>query len=215
MYWCTIKSEIEAGCSCVSFDESRHMHRHVCRCPTNLRNANLLISGTEHLPCEETLPIHVPSRVAPLVEELREVILAVVFPPPPPIPIRSSVLSGQAANNVMKPRRLSALDPSNIAWLHEAFDVPLIVQQLRHGIFDLGKLLSAVGAFLREHCAPVRDAMLDTMLAIADKCRPGNGGQLIDALAAIRMCFELLEFMRLVSASSPFPSMTPSPRLRL
>ena len=73
------------------------------------------------------------------------------------------------------------------------------MQQLRHGIFDLGKLLTAVGGLLREHCAPARDAMLDTMLAIAEKCRPGNGGQLIDALAAIRMCFELLEFMRLVS----------------
>lgn len=200
MYWCTIKSEIEAGCSCVSFDESRHMHRHVCRCPMNLRNANLLISNTDHLPCEEVLPIHVPSRVAPLIEELREVILAVVFPPPPPISIRSGMLSGQSAlNNALRPRRHATLDPSNIAWLQEAFDVPLIVQQLRHGIFDLGKLLTAVGCLLREYCAPARDSMLDMMLAIADKCRPGNGGQLVDALAAIRMCFELLEFMRLVS----------------
>jgi hypothetical protein len=199
MYWCTIKSEIEAGCPCVSFDETRHMHRHSCRCPTNRRNANLLISGSEHLPCEEMLPINVPSRVAPLVEELREVVLAVIFPPPPPIPIRSGSPASQSSANGLKPRRLSALDPSNIAWLHEAFDVPLIVQQLRHGVFDLSKLLSAVGNLLREHCAPARDGILDTMLAIANKCQPTGDGRLIDALAAIRMCFELLEFMRLVS----------------
>ena len=50
--------------------------------------------------------------------------------------------------------------------------------------------------------------MLDAMLAIADKCRPGNGGQLIDALAAIRMCFELLEFMRLVSFFSVYDAIS-------
>ncbi|KAH8114533.1 T-complex protein 11-domain-containing protein [Phellopilus nigrolimitatus] len=187
MYWCAVKSELEAGCSCVSFDDMRHMHRHACHCATNARNADRKLKETcEHLPCEDSLPIHIPLRIGPLVEELREVVLAVVIPPSPPVPIRSGTPGTHPPNHVLRPRRLTVPEEASVAWLHEAFDVPLIEQQLRHGVFDPGNT-----------CAPARDPMLDAMIGIAGKCGPGKEGRLVDALAAIRMCFELLEFMRL------------------
>lgn len=76
--------------------------------------------------------------------------------------------------------------------------MPLIEQQLRHGVFNPSKLLNAVGNLLREHCAPARDQIVDRILGIARKCSSKPEASLIDALAAIRSCFELLELMRLV-----------------
>ncbi|KAI5122802.1 hypothetical protein M0805_000145 [Coniferiporia weirii] len=210
MYWCTIKSELEAGCACVSFDDMRHMHRHACRCPENTHNASCYAKvENEHPPCEDALPVRVPSRIGPLIDELCEVILAVVKPPPLPIPIRAGTLEINAPHIVLRPRRFSVSDEASILWLREAFDVPLIEQQLRHGIFDPVKLLVAVSKLLREHCAPARDSMVDTMLDIARKCSPGKGGHLVDTLAAIRMCFELLELMRLDLANHLLANLRP------
>ena len=92
-----------------------------------------------------------------------------------------------------------------LGWLYEAFDGALIEQQLRHGVFDLSRLFEAVGDLLRKHCAPLRDSMVNSMVELARKCTPGGGGGLDDALKAIRMCFEIVEIMRLVRHSNPNP----------
>lgn len=200
MYWCAIKSELEVGCSCVSFDDTHRIHRHACQCSGNLRYSGKNAAMTKpHLPCEEQLPIRVPSRIRALIEELREVTIAVVSPPPPSIPLRSLSSCPHQPGYALRPRRLSAADPSSIAWLHEAFDVPLVEQHLRHGIFDAPKLFTAVGDLLKKHCAPTRDSMVQTMIDVAAKCGSGKTSSLVDGLNAIRVCFELLELMRLVS----------------
>lgn len=196
MYWRAIKSELADGCSCVSFDESRHMHRHICVCANS--GVPPQNGARSAVPCEEQLPIKVPSRVAPLIEELREVICAVVMPPPPPIRIRTCGSGSHTPSSPTQPRRMTASDEAEVAWLREAFDVPLIEQQLRHGVFNPAKLLIAIGNLLREHCAPARDHLVDTIVEIAKRCSTRTEATLIDALQAIRLCFDLLELMRLV-----------------
>ena len=56
---------------------------------------------------------------------------------------------------------------------------------------DAGVLFARIGATLRQHCAPMRDARVDEMVAAG--ARPGPA-----AFAAVRMCLELLELMKLV-----------------
>jgi hypothetical protein len=110
-------------------------------------------------------------------------------------PISASVL-------VQTPAETSVVAQSfGLGWLYEAFDGALIEQQLRHGVFDLSRLFEAVGELLRRHCAPLRDAMVNAMVELAGKCKPGGGGGLDDALKAIKMCFEIVEIMRLVRSS--------------
>lgn len=58
-----------------------------------------------------------------------------------------------------------------------------------------------IGEVLKAHCAPMRDQAVDAMVALAEKCGPGGGGSNADAVAAMRKCFEILELMKLVSAS--------------
>lgn len=213
MYWCAILSELEDGCPCVSFNDARCMRRHVCHCASGSRIPRGRLSDAKaSFPYEDSLPIRVPSRIRPLIEELREVILAVVLPPPPPIPVRSSA-SVQTSNPALRPRRLSASDQASVAWLHEAFDVPLVEQQLKHGVFDLGKLFVAIGDLLKKHCAPARDTMVQKMVEFASNCGPGKTGNVMEALSAIRTCFELLELMRLVS-SFPVTSDRREPNLQ-
>lgn len=105
----------------------------------------------------------------------------------------------QSSNPGLRPRRLSTSDQASVAWLHEAFDVPLVEQHLKHGVFDLWKLFSAIGDLLKMHCAPARDTMVQKMVEFASNCGPGKSGSTMQALSAIRTCFELLELMRLVS----------------
>lgn len=179
------------------------MHRHFCACTSNFANSGSPPHNGARLavPCEGQLPIKVPSRVGPLIEELREVIYAVIMPPPPPIRIRHGGSTSHQPTSPTQPRRMAACDPTEVAWLREAFDAPLIEQQLRHGVFDPSKLLSAASNLLREYCASARDPIVDTIMGIAKKCATKTEGTLVDALAGIRLCFDLLELMRLVRIS--------------
>ena len=45
----------------------------------------------------------------------------------------------------------------------------------------------------------MRDHSVDLMVEIARSCKPGGGGTKGDAVRAIRMCFEIMELMKLVS----------------
>lgn len=45
----------------------------------------------------------------------------------------------------------------------------------------------------------MRDHSVDQMVEIAKSCAPGGKGTKSDAVRAIRMCFEIMELMKLVS----------------
>lgn len=64
---------------------------------------------------------------------------------------------------------------------------------------DAAALFARIGATLRQHCAPMRDARVDEMVAAG--ALPGP-----TAFAAVRMCLELLELMKLVRRLPSPPS---------
>jgi hypothetical protein len=68
-------------------------------------------------------------------------------------------------------------------------DVALIAQELQHGVFDFAGTLHYIADTLKAHCAPVRDELVDQM-----RCA-GLSGHFSQSL---RLCFELLERMKLV-----------------
>ena len=140
----------------------------------------------------------------------RKLSISTSFPPAPPHPIvtfpspsdLSATTPAFAAPAVLSqtptdtPTLATAL---GLGWIYEAFDGALIEQQLRHGVFDLSRLFDAVGELLRRHCAPLRDGAVNAMVELAGRCKKDCGGGLDEALKAIRMCFEIVEVMRLVS----------------
>ena len=75
----------------------------------------------------------------------------------------------------------------------------MIQQEIDHGLFDPSGVFQAIGDTIRRHCAPMRDAAVDQMVALARSCAPGGAGTKLDAVRAIRMCFEIMELMKLVS----------------
>jgi hypothetical protein len=91
-----------------------------------------------------------------------------------------------------------------------ALDAPLVLQQLTHGVFDPASLFEFLGRLIKFHCAPMRDAKVDEMVAIAkssallSRVRDGTHEaaprvNLDLAVLAIRKCFDLFELMKLVS----------------
>ncbi|CAE6445366.1 unnamed protein product [Rhizoctonia solani] len=80
-------------------------------------------------------------------------------------------------------------------------DPTLIAQELRHGVFDSRGVFKNLGAVLKQHCAPMRDRAVEMMVAVA--ARPGGG------VRAVRMCFEILELMKLDIANHQLQALRP------
>ncbi|EUC60240.1 T-complex protein [Rhizoctonia solani AG-3 Rhs1AP] len=80
-------------------------------------------------------------------------------------------------------------------------DPTLIAQELRHGVFDSRGVFKNLGSVLKQHCAPMRDRAVEMMVAVA--ARPGGG------VRAVRMCFEILELMKLDIANHQLQALRP------
>lgn len=77
--------------------------------------------------------------------------------------------------------------------IEETLDADLIAQEVAHGVLDIASLARFMGSTLKMHCAPMRDEAVDRMV---DSVVQGG-----DITRGLRMCFELLELMKLVSAA--------------
>jgi hypothetical protein len=78
----------------------------------------------------------------------------------------------------------------------ENLDVALMMQQIRKGVLDLAKLARWLGSLLKTHCAPMRDAMVDRMVAeISEGCQSRSMCQVAQGLQTM---FGALEAMKLV-----------------
>ncbi|TPX64570.1 hypothetical protein SpCBS45565_g05790 [Spizellomyces sp. 'palustris'] len=67
-------------------------------------------------------------------------------------------------------------------------DVRLIAQQMQHGVLNPLGLVEYIATLLKANCAPARDELVDSMV---QECQGGN------FVKALRVCFEVLELMKL------------------
>ena len=82
--------------------------------------------------------------------------------------------------------------------LRSILDADLIQQEIDHGLFDPCGVFQTIGDIIRCYCAPMRDHAVDQMVKLAQSCSPGGTGTKSDAVRAIRLCFEIMELMKLV-----------------
>lgn len=159
----------------------------------------------------------IPSRIPLLIQELRSICLS-VLPCPPNENEKmetpnSAEFNSSSITTISKNRspqrqtvpvtaspysnRTIAATPStatsSVATHHiliaQALDSHLITQQIRHGILDIASLMSFLGSILKLHCAPMRDEVIEKMIKTI--CIDG------EVAIGLRMCFEILELMKL------------------
>ncbi|KAH7089378.1 T-complex protein 11-domain-containing protein [Auriculariales sp. MPI-PUGE-AT-0066] len=157
-YWLAVLIELETGCTCVAFDDQNRVLP--CVCPPN--------------PAAK-----LPSRVLPMLAELRSLI-----------------------RHVTAPTRLALLDEHHI------------LDAIRLGVYDYPSLFRFIGQTLKEHCAPMRDARIDSMVIFAcgGPQQPASSSVVKShILQAIRMCFDVVELMAMDIANHQL--LTYRPRL--
>lgn len=106
---------------------------------------------------------------------------------------------------------------SPLTQLLSNIDILFIDHELRHGLYDPKGLFILMGQLLKAHCAPMRDGKVDIMVAVAkgDLNPSGLFGPHFSTseflpftdkqrsvrrtIASLRLCFEILEVMKLVS----------------
>ncbi|KAG4304142.1 hypothetical protein PORY_002506 [Pneumocystis oryctolagi] len=90
---------------------------------------------------------------------------------------------------------LNLLSSSNRAYIIEILDPNLIIQELIHNLFDIEKFVEHLVDILKQHCAPMRDMLLDKMLRkIKTGLKVNNISKFVSGL---RMIFDILEIMKL------------------
>ncbi|KZT40600.1 Tcp11-domain-containing protein [Sistotremastrum suecicum HHB10207 ss-3] len=197
-YWQAIQRELETGCTCTSFDSHGKIYECVCSSRSLLHDSHL---GSYSRP----MSVRMPSRIKPLITELLEVLLSVISPSPATL-----VDERQGSTAYIPPTIFQhPLHSAQEAQLRAALDASLIEQELLHGVFDPSGLFQLLGSVLKCHCAPMRDRVVDTMVQMAHACAPGAGGSMGDAVKAIRICFEILELMKLDIANHQLHALRP------
>lgn len=122
---------------------------------------------------QQKCPLPTPNLLPKLIDELREILLSLLPVPPP-----------QDGKGPQPPNPERAL-------LASTLDPELLLQELDHGVLDVHGLFRYLGDSLKGHCAPMRDAFVESMVAAVVQ-----SGEIV---RGIRMCFEILELMKLVS----------------
>lgn len=206
-YWIAIVRELETGCTCTTLDSSGKPIERRCICssiamPTDKPLRAYSASGN-------CTTVRMPSRLKPLLTELLEVLISIIQPAVEPRPAGTEP-STSAPTEASPSTTLPGLHPgllhphyqqntSHVSYLRSILDIDLIQQEIGHGLFDPSGVFQAIGDIIRCYCAPMRDHSVDQMVEIAKSCAPGGTGTKGDAVRAIRMCFEIMELMKLVS----------------
>jgi hypothetical protein len=87
------------------------------------------------------------------------------------------------------------------ARVDEHLDVPMLMQEIQRGVCDLVRLAEWMSQLLKEHCAPMRDGLVDGMVStIRSGVGEYSSAQIVDGL---RELFAILETMKLVSLLLP------------
>ncbi|GAA6049802.1 hypothetical protein NBRC10513_001223 [Rhodotorula toruloides] len=185
-YWVAVAREVSIGCRCAAF-----------------RNNSLL-------PCicscfgDETNPVHLSSRlhsrIFQLIVELRAII-STLLPgsPTPNSPTPPSAATFDASSPSAAPS--PAPTPNAREAVAEVLDPVHLTQQIAHGVADIPALARFLGSTLKMHCAPMRDELVDAMVKVT--CE-GEG-----IVKGLRLCFEILELMKLDIANHQLRSLRP------
>jgi len=80
--------------------------------------------------------------------------------------------------------------------VEEVIDPEFLCQQLYRGIMDVDNLSRFLGRTMKEHCAPMRDGMVEKMMKQFQYAQ--KSGLTSAFVLGLRMVFELLEGMKLV-----------------
>jgi hypothetical protein len=184
-----VLTELESGCTCVTFDTQGKLSGCVCVCrrlPTP--PADPIIAC---LPLRRRLTLRMPSRIRPLLHELLLVLLSIISP-------QTALVSTSPQSGRISIQQRRKQQQEQAQTLRAVLDVDFIEQEMRHGLYDPSGAFEVIGQILKSHCAPMRDPAVDAMVQLAMTCVPGGGGGKAEAVRAIRECFELLELMKLV-----------------
>ena len=90
----------------------------------------------------------------------------------------------------------SLLPFSDRVVVEEVVDPEFLCQQLYRGILDVDNISRFLGRTMKEHCAPMRDAMVEKMMKQFQYAQ--TSGLTSAFVLGLRMVFELLEGMKLV-----------------
>ncbi|OBZ71625.1 Protein SOK1 [Grifola frondosa] len=202
-YWLAIVRELECGCTCTTLDTSGRPRERRCICsalPMPIGRPILAFSQPDSL-----VTVRAASRIRPLLRELLEVLVSIIQPPP--ALGKPAGLYIQPAFEHPHPQFQQNL--THVAQLRAVLDADLIQQEIAHGLFDPSGVFQTIGDVIRCHCAPMRDHAVDQMVALAHSCAPGGKGTKVDAVRAIRMCFEIMELMKLDVANHQLQTLRP------
>lgn len=94
----------------------------------------------------------------------------------------------------------SLLPSADRAIVEEVVDPEFLCQQLFRGCLDVDNLARFLGKTMKEHCAPMRDSMVEKMMKQFEFAK--SSGETSAFILGLRMIFELLEGMKLVCLSS-------------
>jgi hypothetical protein len=81
--------------------------------------------------------------------------------------------------------------------VEEHFDIPMLMQEIERGVCDLVRLAEWLAHLLKEHCAPMRDELVDKMVESTKAGVAGNDSECI--IKGLRELLGILEAMKLVS----------------
>ncbi|EGG12667.1 uncharacterized protein MELLADRAFT_86876 [Melampsora larici-populina 98AG31] len=218
-YWIAIARELEANCRCAAFVQRFPDRRPISTAPDPRQVLGCVCSGGQFNEASSepnikpgTIPLdRIPSRIPPLVEELRNILLSLVVP-------RSQALC---------PNKNTDPSPSSSAHdvICSTLDPIEISQKLEKGRrIDMPALARFLGLVLKGHCAPMRDNIVDGMVSLISgeakdfTLEPDLQNSAHDSLqkssyaglaGGLRMSFELLELMKLDIANHQLRTLRP------
>ncbi|KIJ47768.1 hypothetical protein M422DRAFT_248332, partial [Sphaerobolus stellatus SS14] len=216
-FWFALARELDTGCVCTAWDINTGTLR--AHCGRQVQEANLRHPGTYSsvttkqaiseesanfssslliVPCSITLAARLPTMLHTMLRTLHYIIA----PPPPLSPLNSPPSHA-------RPTYLAALAEADHLISH--FDISLMEQEIRRGIFEPEGLFRLIGETLQKHCAPMRDNSIEAMVEFARRntIKEDRKERNRRMLGAARMCFEIIDLMKLDIANHQLQHLRP------
>lgn len=182
-YWEAISRELLDGCTCATFDLELNLKPTICVCSEV--DEGIPSMPTVYVAASFGLStIRTPSRIRGLIAEFLHIVLQVIQP--------SSEVCDESLNGNDDSRTSKAGQTDQATILRSHIDVEFIYQQICWDVFDPKGLMTLIGQAMKTHCAPIRDASIDAMVAAA------RSGEKVTFLKSLQTALEILEQMKMV-----------------